>query len=197
MQCPYCGSSALETAAACGRCGLSLEKCDRLFGTVPALRPGLTDLAGATRASDRRRLLASIAALRRRFPQVHFSAVVIRLGEEIHPGVYAFWLFNRGDLCRQTERGGDNRDVLLLVDPEHRRASFMIGYGLEPFVGRSQLESALMAARNDFAAGRFAAGIRTALDSLADELERASSAIDDTFGVSLASIYAEESGSAR
>lgn len=61
--------------------------------------------------------------------------------------LYAFWLFNRAGVFSAVEKGGGNHGVLLLLDPSAGAAVVALGYGLEPLLPPSALESCLAVAR--------------------------------------------------
>lgn len=116
----------------------------------------------------RRSVLAAIAQVERRFPQVDIAVVLTEVPEQAPLAAYAFWLFNRGQLSSAIQSGGENRLVLLLIDTQTRQAVTMIGYGLEPLMRESQLQACLQAASVALERGRFGQGI----EAFVRELDR-------------------------
>ncbi|MFC5456767.1 TPM domain-containing protein [Prosthecobacter fluviatilis] len=158
----------METDAACGQCGFSLEVADRAFGIAPALQRPIADVAGVLGALAVRRAGHVIAEVERRFPQVGIAVVLMAVPVEAPLLPFAFWLFNRGSLSSAVDKGGANRLVMLLVDTGSDRAMTMVGYGLEPFVQETCLQSCLQAAEQPLRRRRYG----QAIESFARELDR-------------------------
>ena len=140
-------------------------------GDTAAGAPGLSDLAGLFRVRGMRGGIADASArLHERFPQVGCSIVTTTL-EPLQPlTAYAFWLFNRGGICRELHRGNKSRELLLTLDAANARASLMIGYGLEPFVGRGALQDMINAGAPHFAREHWVDGIVAVLDATTQRL---------------------------
>ncbi len=180
MRCPYCHSPGLETDAECRKCGFSIVKVGGLFGAVPFLIPGLSDLNELLTARERKRIGKRIASFETRLPQTKLAVIVLSECPVDQISAYAFWLFNRGALWNELQTDGANRNILLLVDTGRAKASVVVGYGLEPFVGERHLSEALAAARPVLGKGNYAAAIEVTLGhlehiliDLADNLVRA------------------------
>ncbi len=116
----------------------------------------------------RRRAEGVIAEVERRFPQLGIAVVLLEVPPQAPLAAYAFWIFNRGHLNSAVEKGGDNRLVMLLMDTHSDRAVAMVGYGLEPFVQETHLQSCLQAAQQPLRRGHYA----QAAESFTRELER-------------------------
>jgi uncharacterized membrane protein YgcG len=183
MQCPYCQSPAFETITECPRCGFSLDRVEAFFGVMPRLTEGISDLAGLFRPADARRITDASARLRERCPQVGCSIVTTSLAPTQPLTAYAFWLFNRGGICRNPEEGNKNRDLLLTLDAANARASLMIGYGLEPFVSRDILQDLINTGAHHFAREHWVDGIVAVLDATALRLQDISSRLAATYGL--------------
>ncbi len=135
----------IENDAACRHCGFSLEGADRVFGVAPTLSKPLTDPQRVLSGMQRRKVDRQVANLERRFPQIELAVVLMPVPAQAPMGMYAFWLFNRGQLSSTAEGGGKNRLVLLLLDTNTGRAASMVGYGLEPFFPEMQLQMCVQA----------------------------------------------------
>ena len=83
--------------------------------------------------------------------------------------LYAFWIFNAGFMADETRKGGENRDVLILLDPAAMKIALTVGYGLEPFVKRESLEQILRGADPLLRRQEWLAALLQMLDDL-DEL---------------------------
>ena len=183
MHCTACKSPSFETDAECGSCGLSLERADSLFGTPPAIPPTVADLAAVMGNAGRRSVQAAARDLHDRFPQVRFTVLTASLAADVSLPVYTFWIFNRGDVCREIERGAANHDILLVIDPDNARSNLIVGYGLEPFVGTHYLDAALAAASPAFSKKKFADGTRSVIASLTEALTTVSAELPTTYGL--------------
>ena len=168
MRCPACRAPAIETDAACRQCGFSLEVADRTFGIAPALQRPIADTTGALGVFAQKRAAHVIAEVERRFPQLSIATVLLEVPPQAPLVPYAFWIFNRGSLSSAVQKGGENRLVMLLIDTSSDRAIAMVGYGLEPFIQETHLQSCLQAAQHPLQRGRFA----QAIESFARELDR-------------------------
>ena len=81
-----------------------------------------------------------------KFPQIRLTILVQPCPRDAEPHTYLFWLFNRSGIANPLERGGNNRHLLVWLEPETSQLSVISGYGLEPILGRERLENALTAA---------------------------------------------------
>ncbi len=168
VRCPACRAPAIETDAACGQCGFSLEVADRTFGIPLALSGPIADTSGSLGVFALRRAAKVIDDVERRFPQLNIAVVLMEVPQQAPLVPYAFWIFNRSSLSSAVEKGGENRLVMMLIDTSSGRAIAMVGYGLEPFIQEVHLQSCLQAAQQPLQRGRYA----QAIESFARELDR-------------------------
>ncbi|MFO1440610.1 MAG: hypothetical protein U1F81_19985 [Verrucomicrobiaceae bacterium] len=143
MRCPACQNPVIENDAACRHCGFTLEAADRHFGIAPSLTKPVADLVQVLSGSEKRKLDRAAQRLLNRFPQLDVAVVLAAVPAHIPLGVYAFWLFNRGQLSSASESGGGNHLVLCVIDTATHRAAAMSGYGFEPFLPEAQLHMCL------------------------------------------------------
>jgi uncharacterized membrane protein YgcG len=148
MRCPYCSNPALESLQECPRCGFALHKLDALFGALPRLSPCISDEAALFHAKDIKKLKQDLKSFHEKFPQLFLHIVTTRLNVGASLTAYAFWIFNKAGICNELEKGGDNRNVLLMIDAVNARAVLIVGYGLEPFISEQQLGDAVAAGRS-------------------------------------------------
>lgn len=141
---------------------------DRTFGIAPALQRPIADVTRVLGAFSQRRAAHVIGEVERRFPQLSIAVVLLEVPQQVPLVPYAFWLFNRGSLSSAVEKGGGNHLVMLLIDTSTDRAIAMVGYGLEPFMQETHLQSCLQAAEQPLRRRRFA----QAIESFARELDR-------------------------
>jgi uncharacterized membrane protein YgcG len=185
MNCPYCQAELSELAAECPGCRLNLNRVYALLGAVPRLEPDLTDHCETLDKRERRKILRQLRALRERFPQLDLQVLCRHFPDE-HPfAVYAFWIHNLGGISREQEKAGHNHSVLLILDPVARKSALTVGYGLEPFVSRSELDELLDRAAPAWTDRAWAEGILTVLEGLGSLLETAIRRTGDTFDLDL------------
>lgn len=161
---------------------------------MPRLTAGFSDLAGLFRPPDARRIADASARLHERFPQVSCSIVTTSLKPLQPLTAYAFWLFNRGGICRDLHRGHKSRELLLTLDATNARASLMIGYGLEPFVGREVLQDMINAGAPHFAREHWVDGIVAVLDATTNRLAEIVTKLGQTYGLDMTTVQEEEAG---
>lgn len=183
MRCPACRAPAIEIDAACGQCGFSLEAADRAFGIAPTLERPIADLDDVLGMLTRRRALKVIADVERRFPQLNLAVVLIPVPDQAPLAAFAFWLFNRGQLSSALQKGGENRLVLLLIDTRTRQAAAMPGYGLEPLMKESQLQTCLQAACPALQRGRHGQAIEAFARELGRQLSELCRLLPTQFGL--------------
>jgi len=183
MHCPYCHAPLTEELPACPRCGVNIDKATAYFGEPPRLQPDVTDPAGKLRPADLRSVRRRIGEFSRRFPQAGFSAVFMDLSPDVPGAAYAWWLFNRGLPGGETQHGGNNRRLLLLVDTAGRQAWLTQGYGLEPFVSEAQLRQCLERALPHLAMQDWAAAVLSMIEEIESMLRAVLTALPRIFGL--------------
>lgn len=166
MRCPYCETQLTEESPGCPSCGLSIDKADHFFGSPPRLEIGITDLAGILSGRKRSAIAASAREFTLQFPQCHADVVIGQLPPETPAAAWTWWIFNRARSRDAVNMAGENRDVLLYLDAKVRRPWLTIGYGLEPFISRDVLKSALVAGRESLLDGAFHTAAEQILSAL-------------------------------
>ncbi|MGI9086180.1 MAG: TPM domain-containing protein [Chthoniobacterales bacterium] len=141
---------------------------------VPRHSRFLTDRTGRVAMNEMAQLRAALRLFEKKFPQILFSVFV----DELAPGgsisEFAFWLANRARFSSVEKKGGDNFDLLLVLDLATNSAALAAGYGLEPHVSEQALRDALEALAAPLARGDVAGGIRALLDVLIPRLRELS-----------------------
>jgi uncharacterized membrane protein YgcG len=146
MRCPYCHSVLDEKAPECPSCQINYPRTLNFMGALPHTQPGIQDAGAILDAGEMRKLESRVETLAVRFPQTHVHVVVQSFSPEHSMELYAFWIFNAGFMADETQKGGENRDFLILLDPVAMKIALMAGYGLEPFVKRESLDQILRGA---------------------------------------------------
>ncbi|MEM7145530.1 MAG: TPM domain-containing protein [Verrucomicrobiota bacterium] len=191
MNCPFCENPTFEGIKSCSDCGFSLDLLDRIYGAVPRLTPDLCDNAQIFDPNQIKRLQSALTRFHKNFPQSYFHIVTENLTAMENLRAYAFWLFNRAGLSSDLKRGAGNHDVLLTVDAANKRATLIIGYGLEPFVNQDHLQYALSAGSTSLANEEYFEGCSKIIAQLVDTLINIASDIDQTYGIRTADVIAE------
>lgn len=183
VRCPACRAPAIEIDTACRQCGFSLEAADRVFGIPPTLQRPVDDAAALLGMAARRRVLAVISSVENTFPQLRVAVVLTALPDQAPLAPYAFWLFNRAQLSGALEKGGENHLVLLLIDTTTHQSAAMMGYGLEPFMKESHLQTCLQVAAPSLKNARHGQGIEAFVRELDRQLRDVCLAIPKQFGL--------------
>lgn len=183
MRCPACQHEAFETANVCLQCNFSLAGLEKIMGFAPHLKTDVTDMAGHLKGREIKALRQAIFHLQRRFPQVRCAVVVSVTPESVTLPLYVFWLFNKGGLSSAVERGGANRLVLIVHDPEADKLACMIGYGLEPFVSEDRMADCLQAALSGISAGETGKGLEACIARFDAHLAEVAASIERGFGL--------------
>jgi uncharacterized membrane protein YgcG len=156
MRCPACREPIHEGDAACLICGFTLAALDSHLGIPPQLTGPVADMAGILSQGAKRTLSEAVRRAEQHFPDIHGIVLTAVVPANFTPELYAFWLFNRTGLFSAVEKGGDNHGVLLILDTQSSRCAAMIGYGLEPLIPMTVLETALASSRPYLAKQNFA-----------------------------------------
>lgn len=183
MRCPYCNGPLLEDSEDCPSCRLNLGRVNTLLGPVPRFEPGISDDGPVILPRQKKALLRRIEKLRRRFPQIRIQ-IICREFPTDHPlPLYLFWIFNNGNFGDATEKAGNNRLILITLDPYEGRSAMMVGYGLEPFVSDETLDEVLSLAEQPWRNSQWADGLAVLLDGLELALERSLRKAGEVLGI--------------
>lgn len=146
------------------------------------LKPTLTDEGRLLSRSEVTRLRQVLREFEQRFPQLRISVVIRSPDQTYNRTAYLFWMFNRGGLHSAVEKAGNNRHVLVWLDPEVRGLSAMIGYGLEPLVSEEMLTNAIAAAGPRVDAWRPVQAVGAFCQALGSSLADTAESFDRVFG---------------
>lgn len=184
MRCPYCRTRLTENAIECPACRLTLDRASALLGPVPRLGQGVADPAGVLPKGDAAKIAKAIGRLTWTFPQVSLH-VLLHIFPEDHPfDLHVFWLFNSGGFSTESQKAGENRSILLAIDPALGRSALTVGYGLEPFLGDEALDHLLELAEPAWRNGEWTRGILEVITGLDRLLESAALEVAAGFGLS-------------
>ncbi|BCX50246.1 methanol dehydrogenase [Haloferula helveola] len=184
MLCPYCRGPLRENSPECPACRLNLERAAKLLGPLPRIDPAVSDDTDALLPAEKKSLRKRIDKIEYRFPQVRVQVVFRHFPDEHPLSLHTFWLFNLVGFGSETEKGSENRAVLLVIDPVRHDASLMVGYGLEPFLSDEELDDVLGMAESAWQSKDWAGGVDVIFDALEALLERGAKRVAFAFGLS-------------
>ena len=84
----------------------------------------------------------------------------------------------------ESQKAGENRTILLALDPAKGRSALTVGYGLEPFLGDEALDHLLELAEPAWIAGQWTRGILEVITGLDRLLQSAALEVAAGFGLS-------------
>ncbi|MEK7952542.1 TPM domain-containing protein [Luteolibacter soli] len=184
MRCPYCRTRLEEMSPECPSCRLTLDRANALLGPMPRISTGISDLAGALPNGDAKKIAKAISRLMWTFPQVSMNVLLHAFPAE-HPfELHVFWIFNSAGLSPDYQKAGENRTILLALDPAQGKSAIMVGYGLEPYLGDEALDHLLELSEPAWKAGEWTRGILDLLTGLDRLLESAALEVANGFGLS-------------
>jgi len=140
IYCPSCHAPATEIGRHCGFCGYSAEEAVKKFNFKPPALERFVDAEGRLKASEKRRLSHRIDQLERKYPQITFYFVLMRLSVKTDSREFGYWLFNASYPQNEEDVRKRPYGILFLIDLENRLASVTVGYGLDPFLTDSNLQ---------------------------------------------------------
>jgi uncharacterized membrane protein YgcG len=116
----------------------------------------------------------------RKFPQSRFSVFMTSQMPGGPIGEYAFWLMNRARFGFLEAVGGDNLDLLLVIDVERGAAALVLGYGLEDYLTERDLERALAEAASGFYPGDFTQGIQVCVEFIMNRMREIAKKLEES-----------------
>jgi len=168
----------------CPQCGLDLDRASAVMGPVPRLSPdGITDFTNTLRPRDEKRLFRTLRDFHRRFPQSRLAVIFSHFDPKFPLRAHLFWLFNTAPVSGEAAKQGENRDLLLGVDPGRHLAGLIVGYGLEPFLSQDALDHALDLARPALEKDDYPAAVLTILNALSQLMEGVCRELGDMLGL--------------
>ncbi len=123
-------------------------KLSRLMGPVPVIFGGISQNGKALNPREVKGLVKMVERYQRRFVQSRLHLLLRRFPQEMDFKVVLFWLFNQAGLSAQESKGGQNRDVVIVIDPSRGKAGVIIGYGLEPLLSQEDLDAIVQSGKS-------------------------------------------------
>ena len=174
MKCPRCSVIVGHRSPTCHGCGFSLVDLSAVYGDRCVQMERLHDDAHCLLKNDRSQVQAAMDSFERRFPQLFFACYLSQLPEQARLPELGFWLLNYAAILSvDIDRPNENA-VLLVIDPQARRAQLSLGYFAEQLLEDVHLERALATARPWFANGDYGTAIVAVVRQLGKALSRRS-----------------------
>lgn len=183
MQCPYCQSSLKEAELECPSCGIDGEKLTRIMGPMPVIFGGVSQSGSKLSAREVKKLTKVIQKFQRLFPQSRLHLLVRSFPQEMEFKVILFWVFNQAGLSSQGSKGGQNRDVVLMIDPSRSKAGLIVGYGLEPLLSQESLDGVVSSGQGALGNGEFAVAFEAMVTVLTERMREASQGLPEAVGL--------------
>lgn len=159
IACPHCKTPLRETTEECPSCQLELDRLTKALGPIPIILGGLSDGAQIFNKSEEKKLRKIVNKHQHDFPQSHLHIVTRSFPQKTELRTLLFWIFNRAGLSQESAKHGQNRDVVLLIEPLRKEAALMVGYGLEPLIPQTDLDQILNKAQPFFTSGHMFSGV--------------------------------------
>lgn len=158
--CPDCRLRLEKPVLRCPSCGFTGEDTLRLFsGSAPVMEPWM-DQAHCWDEPSRKKILGWVGKLRRRFPQIHWCLLSIKLPEDVRLRLFNFWFFNVSPVQNEEDREKRSWTILLTYDVDHQRLVVTPGYQAEPLLADDDWEDLLTTLKSSWREGGILKGYR-------------------------------------
>jgi len=144
---------------------------------------GISDGCQLFSKSNTKRLAKIIQAYQERFPQSRLHVVTRTFDQKAELPAILFWVFNRAGLSEESAKQGQNRDVVILIEPHRKQAAMMVGYGLEPLLPKGALDGIIERAQPFLTSGDYLGGMETAIERLEKLLISVSQELPSSVGL--------------
>ena len=162
------------------------------MGPMPVIFGGVTQEGNHLKKKEVKQLRKAVDVYHRRFPQSRLHLMVRTFPQEMELPVILFWIFNNAGLSSEGSKGGRNRDVVLLIEPNRGQAGMIVGYGLEPILAKEAMNDVVGRARGFLMDGDFAEAFNSMIDTLSECLKAISEGLPEAVGLPVK--LAEEDG---
>ncbi len=183
IECPYCQTSLKEDAPECPQCGIDGDKLTRMMGPMPVIFGGVSQSGTTLDSREVKRLVKVINRYQRRFAQSRLHLLVRKFPQEMDFKVVLFWVFNQAGLSAEGSKGGQNRDVVIVVDPGRAKAGLIVGYGLEPVLSQKDMDEVVQSGQGSLKSGEFAEALEAMVDELTDRLKAVCQVLPEAVGL--------------
>ena len=97
--------------------------------------------------------------------------------------VVLFWLFNRAGLSAQESKGGQNRDVVIVIDPSRGKAGMIVGYGLEPLLSQKDMDEIVQSGKKALDVYDYSAAFQEMVEELTRRLRDVCQILPEAVGL--------------
>lgn len=165
---------------------MDLEKLANALGPVPVVFGGISDGSQIFNRTDTKKIKKLVDRYQRTFPQSRLHVVSRIFDQKVELPVIIFWVFNRAGLSQESAKQGNNRDIVILIEPNRRQAAMMVGYGLEPFLPQQALDRIIEQAQPYFSSEDYCEGLTIAVERLTELLKSVSQDLPAAVGLQTA-----------
>ncbi|MDB4323044.1 TPM domain-containing protein [Akkermansiaceae bacterium] len=144
---------------------------------------GISDGCQLFGKSETKKLAKIIRGYQESFPQSRLHVVTRTFDQKVDLPVILFWVFNRAGLSEESAKQGQNRDVVILIEPHRNQAAMIVGYGLEPVLPQQALDQIIERAQPFLGSGDYLGGMEIAIDSLTELLKSVSQKLQNSLGL--------------
>lgn len=153
---------------------MDAEKLLKIMGPMPIIPGGVSQDARWLGRWKMKALQKKIDGFRRRFPQCRLHLMVRTFPQKMELPVILFWIFNQAGLSLESARDGRNRDIVILIEPDRKKAGMIVGYGLEPLISQEDLDAMMSAGHAFLKTGKFVKAFGAMVAALTSKLEEVS-----------------------
>lgn len=177
MECPRCQSVLpCNASPSCDRCGFSLSVLCRKLGDQWVRLERLTDAAHCLRMRDSRKIDALLDEFERRFPQVFLAVYFGVLPHGVSVAEAGFWLLNHAAFATHDTSKRNEYGLVLVTDPAVGQSAISMGYTLERFIRRRDLDRMLLRMSTALAHSEYGEAVQIAIRRIDRMLRSAGSA---------------------
>lgn len=153
------------------------------MGPMPIIFGGVTQDEKLLSDRQVKRLRKVSDQYQRRFPQSRLHLMVRSFPQEMEFSVILFWIFNQAGLSSEGSKGGQNRDVVILVEPRRAQAGLIVGYGLEPLLSQVAMDEIVAGARGELTNLDFSGAFEVMVEGLTNCLREISRNLPEAVGL--------------
>ena len=153
IACPACAGPLKPDVKWCPHCNFTGGDTMKIFTDSPPPLLPILDAAGILKDNDIRKIEASLASIRRRFPQFQWRIWTVCLPPETSLPLFGFWLLNACPFHKTETVEERAWTILLLINADNGQVALVPGYAAEPFLSDSEWKAVLATMSEPWNAG--------------------------------------------
>ena len=162
---------------------MDLNRLAKALGPVPVMFGGISDGCQIFNKPDTKKLAKIIRSYQETFPQSRLHVVTRTFEQKVDISVILFWVFNRAGLSEESAKQGQNRDVVILIEPHREQVAMIVGYGFEPILPQQALDQIIEQSQPFFTSNNHLDGLKTIIQSLTKLLTSVSQELPNSLGL--------------